>query len=145
MNKAFSTKTILINILIFFLLILALVGALMTNNGIIFNVALDAFFILGLLSIVYYSKKRKISNTPLPQPSMPYGSAIQPRVNNKSVILEVFLIISALVEIYFIATTVWLCVNPSPISIGVLITVPVCIINGSILVALIVACCSKKK
>ena len=145
MNKPFSTKAILINILILFLSILAILGAFMTYNGILINVAIDAFFIMSLISLVYYSKKRKISNTPQPQPTTPYGAAIQPKVSNKSVILEVFLIISALVEIYFVATTVWLFVNPSPISIGAIITVPVCIINGGILVALIVACFTERK
>ncbi len=147
MNKPFSTKAILVNILILLLLMTALVGIFLTGNGTLFYAATCAFFFLSLFSIIYYSKKRKLSKTPQAQPATPYGSVIQPKVSRTSVVLEVLLIISALVEIYFAIITVIAFANPGPASIGVILTVPVCVVNGCILAALIAAhhSSSKKK
>lgn len=154
MDKVFSRKAILLNILILVASISMFPLIQLFGNGDIFWIYVLVLFVLSTYSAsVYFQKMKRINNVPVAG-AMPGANPVSvsgdgalqmtQQPNRKLALLQSLALASGVIEAISIVTTIILFSNPQPVSIIAIITVPTCVINGVILLVLILACSIQK-
>lgn len=144
MNKVFSRRTILANILVLTGCVAMFPLLILFGNDYLFLFWIVSLIILGSCSISFCLRKIKGSGS---TPASGFGAVsevTQQKYSRKLAILRAFAVISGIIEIYFGGATIAAIVNPSPASIIVMFTLPISIANGLLLLILICACIFQK-
>ncbi len=154
MDKVFSRKTILLNILILVVCISIFPLIMLFGNGDIFWIYVLVLFVLSVYSASVYFQKMKgnknmpaVGATPGVNPvsvSEATVSRTTQQPDRKLALLQSLALTSGVIEVISVVVTVILFSDPNPGSILVILTVPVCIINGVILLILILVCFVQK-